>query len=201
MTARPTAGPPPTLDPPSASQARTQPQAGGCPWAMAQPPGGVEGQKALCLLTFVPLRAGTAGGRDEGGGVSLPERVAGLGRADPSPARGGTPGGAREQSPGEPQTLERRHGGNRPRGPLLQADQETPRGEFGPQSSVPRATVANSQLSLPWWPADLPGPASCPVPPRALSSPGAPNLSLQWAPTLDPPPTGSRRVRDTEAAV
>lgn len=69
-------------------------------------------------------------------------------------------------------------------------------------SSVPRAAVANSQLSLPWWPADLPGPASCPVPPRALSSPGAPNLSLQWAPTLEPPGParggrGTRRLQSS----
>lgn len=34
----------------------------------------------------------------KGGGVSLLKRPAGPGWADPSPVRGGTPGGAREQS-------------------------------------------------------------------------------------------------------
>lgn len=84
---------------------------------------------------FSSSELGTAGGRDEGGWGEPPE-AAGLGRAGLTPPQSGA--GPQEEpgsrAAGEHQTGESRYGRNESRGPLLQADQETSRGEFGPQS-------------------------------------------------------------------
>ena len=86
---------------------------------------------------FSSSELGTAGGRVEWGwGEPAQASPAGPGWAGLTPPQSGA--GPQEEpgsrAAGEHQTVERRYGRNESRGPLLPADQETSRGEFGPQS-------------------------------------------------------------------